>query len=80
MAKRLVFLYKQVTVRYTRETDAECGQDRVLFTVVCFVNYHAGLIGKAITLNLINGISTNCAICKAPLRYAVLTKMCYLFT
>ena len=36
MAKRLVFLFKQVTVRYPCATNSESVHDRFLFTVDCF--------------------------------------------
>ena len=36
MAKRLVFLFKQMTVCYPCVTDSESGHDGLLFTVKCF--------------------------------------------
>ena len=35
MANWLVFLFKQVTVRYPRVTDSESGHDRLLLTAEC---------------------------------------------
>ena len=38
IAKRLHFLFKQITVRYPCVTGSESGHDRFLFTVDCFVS------------------------------------------
>ena len=40
MAKRLVFLFKQITVRYPRVTNSESGHDRFLFTRDFLVPLH----------------------------------------